>query len=190
MADVNDPRVIQLAGGSFIIPTEPDPDDVDVVAFAHSLSQMSRFTGHTICPYSVAQHAVLVSWWVRDFGGSVEEQFIALHHDDSEACLSDIARPVKKEPDFRPVYKRFEEQLEAAIATHYGYTFPFPPIIAQADRIIGLAETRDLMYPGFPYQTWEMLPEDVPYNDPVIGWQHTEAERVYLKTHYELEALR
>lgn len=59
---------------------------------AHSLSIINRFTGWTIYPYPVAQHAVFTSYLV-------EPAFAmhALHHDDHECVSGDISSPMKRE---------------------------------------------------------------------------------------------
>lgn len=101
--------------GGTIRPLDPDPADIHIEDIAHSLACQNRFTGHLKFPVSVAEHSLRVSWLVPE-GLKLE----ALLHDASEAYLADIARPLKKAPDFGETYMRYEAKLEAAIAVRFG----------------------------------------------------------------------
>jgi hypothetical protein len=68
----------------------PDPADVRTEDIAHALSQISRYTGHTDTPYSVATHSVHVSQIVRPGLAS-----LALLHDAAEAYLGDWSTILK-----------------------------------------------------------------------------------------------
>lgn len=62
---------------------------------SRSLSNMCRFNGH-VDFYSVAEHAVRVSYILEEWGLGLEIQFMGLHHDDTEAYFGDIPSPQKK----------------------------------------------------------------------------------------------
>lgn len=79
----------------------------DYEEIAHSLSMQCRYTGHARRFYSVAEHSLLVSAIMLEFGlGDPRE---GLLHDAVEAYLSDIAAPWKA---MLPDYKRIEHELD------------------------------------------------------------------------------
>jgi uncharacterized protein len=161
--------------GRSITPLDPDPADIDIEDIAHALSNSCRFTGHVREFYSVAQHSYLCSTIVPD-----EYKLTALLHDASEAYLSDIARPIKSQPEFGDVYKKYENQLEAAIAERFGLVFPYPEEIKQADYNLLKTEQRDLM-PD------RLRAEDADYlEDPISPWAPELAELKFLGRYYSL----
>lgn len=129
--------------GKLIEPLNPDPALIDIQDIAHALSQVCRFCGHTSSFLSVAQHSVLVSRIVPP-----EYALVGLLHDASEAYLSDIARPIKQQPEFGTVYKAAEEKLMLAISEAFGFAWPMPPAVKLADEILLRTEQRDLMPPS------------------------------------------
>jgi hypothetical protein len=83
-------RPIRAMSGRIMYPFDPRPDEIDIDDIAHALAALSRYTGHTLDPVSVAQHSVYVSRHVPR-----ECAFPALLHDAAEAYLNDIAAPNK-----------------------------------------------------------------------------------------------
>ena len=83
------------------------PDDFDVYDTAVALSRINRFCGHTAEPYSVAQHAVVVSYLVPDWAA-----LVALHHDSAEAFIGDMPKHVKLRC---PEFIALERKIEAVI---------------------------------------------------------------------------
>src|SRR6266516_3714044 len=112
---------IILASGKWFNVFDPKPEDIDLKDIAHALANQCRFTGHVREFYSVAQHSVLVS----QFCDASDAQW-GLLHDASEAYLSDIARPIKKHPDFGPFYLKVEDGLTAAIMKAFDLTKDIP----------------------------------------------------------------
>jgi len=161
--------------GRTIQPLNPDPADVDIEDIAHALSNNCRFTGHVKSFYSVAQHSVLCSRIVPD-----EYALTALLHDASEAYLSDIARPIKAQPDFGETYKKYESKLEAAIAERFGLVFPYPAEIKWADNVLLRSEQRDLMPPVFRHEGEDYL------EDTIDPWAPELAEIKFLGRFYSL----
>lgn len=80
--------------GRKFYPLDPRPEMICLEDIAHSLSNLNRWTGHTNAPISVAQHAVQVALAVEQL--APDYALVALHHDDAEAYLGDIARPWKR----------------------------------------------------------------------------------------------
>jgi len=146
--------MIITASGHWFNVLDPNPDEVRIEDIAHALANQCRFTGHTSQFYSVAQHSVLVSWHCDP-----EDALAGLLHDASEAYLSDIARPVKKHPDFGPFYLAAEEKLTAAVYKHFGLDITAPPAsVKLADDLMLRTEARDLMPDEFPVYEGDTLP--------------------------------
>lgn len=117
----------------------PNPNNINIIDIAHSLSMQCRFTGHTPEFYSVAQHSVLVSRVVRP-----EFALQALFHDASEAYLTDIPRPLKP---LMPQYETIEYNLTQLI-NHVFFIDPTTEstkAVEEADARVCLTEMRDLM---------------------------------------------
>lgn len=112
-------------------------EDVRIKDIAHALSLINRFTGHSVTPYSVAQHSVHVSKLIAP-----EYALWGLMHDASEAYLGDVARPLKA---MLPHYKELEEHVQRTIAQVYGLCWPIPEEVKAADNMALLAEKRDLL---------------------------------------------
>lgn len=97
----------------------PNPEDVLIEDIAHALSMMTRANGHFPKFFSVAQHSIQCA---RE---AVARHYVpavcmaCLLHDASEAYLSDITRPVKKN---MTMYLQIEEQLQSCIYNKFvGY---------------------------------------------------------------------
>lgn len=114
-------------------------EDVRLPDISHALSLITRFTGHAKCPYSVAQHSVMVSRLTPP-----ECALWGLLHDASEAYLGDVATPLK---NLLPGYRELEEHVQRTIARVFGLAWPMPPVVKHADLRALMAEKRDLI-PG------------------------------------------
>lgn len=100
-------RMWTLTGHMF--PLAAKPDQIRIRDIARGLSTKFRYNGHTIVPYTVAEHSVIVSLYVAP-----EFARQALLHDATEAYLGDMIRPIK----YRPVmkgYREAEARLERVI---------------------------------------------------------------------------
>jgi hypothetical protein len=171
-----------------INPLDPDPRSIHIDDIAHALACNNRFTGHTALPYNVAEHSwhvsVVASQFALRAGHTNLEQLAAVQlgllHDASEAYLSDIASPVKRQPEFK-VYREIEARLMAAIEKKFGLenaTKETRAIVAAADLAVLRAEARskDL----FPYgmrRDWKIAGEIADVKILGISWYT--AERVF-----------
>lgn len=156
-------------------PLNPDPTLITIEDIAHALGNSCRFTGHVRRFYSVAQHSVFCTDLVPD-----EMKLTALLHDASEAYLSDIARPIKMQPEFGDVYKKAEKRLEEAIATRFGLIYPYPAEVKWADNVMLRTEQRDLMPDNFRHEGEDYYP------DVIEPWGPDKAGVVFLARYYEL----
>lgn len=169
-----DGMIITYTGKWFDV-LSPKPDLVDIEDIAHALSNQGRFTGHTREFYSVAQHSVLVA----NYCPSVD----ALHgllHDASEAYLSDMARPVKKHPDFGPFYLAAEDKLQRAIYQHFDLDPEMPKSVHEWDNVLLRTEARDLMPATFPVYPGTVLTEEI------IPWTPNRAKKEFIVKFIEL----
>jgi hypothetical protein len=125
-------------------PLDPRPEDVRIEDIAHALSQVCRFTGHTLYFFSVAQHSLNCMEFAKHAHGS-RTQLHALLHDAAETYLCDLARPVKL---FMPEYKKLEQQLELVIFEGLGLVPPGPnlnSVVKWIDNVMLATEGKELM---------------------------------------------
>ncbi len=194
------PRVgdwIMTVSGRHFWPLDPQPAEVHLADIAHALANTCRFTGHCRQFYSVAQHAVLVANLVERL--APELALAALHHDDAEAYLADVAHPVKRFLWFdaeiegtveHHAFRNVERKLDLAIATALGLDHHqlFHPVITTADHHALRLEWDALMLP-LPAGSW--LNEIAPPNAPTLYPQTPdEARCYYLTTHDRLVQAR
>lgn len=107
---------IKTYTGVMFDPLNPDPALIEITDIAHSLSMLCRANGHFRSFYSVGQHCINCMNEAIARGYSRRVQLACLLHDASEAYLSDVTRPVKKE---LPKYLEIEEPLQASIWEKY-----------------------------------------------------------------------
>lgn len=93
-------------------PLEPQINQIHIQDIAHALSLLTRANGHFPEFYSVAQHSIQCCQEAiaREYSNRVI--LAALLHDASEAYLSDITRPVKRN---LTEYGRIEKRLQNTI---------------------------------------------------------------------------
>lgn len=118
-----------------------DPSTVDYRDIARSLSRTPRYFGHTTGFFSVAQHSIACSKLAEARGMGAETQFIALMHDAAEAYCGDLARPLKERLE---KYNEIIEQVEANIAEHFGFEYPYPEEIREIDLRVYWYERRGI----------------------------------------------
>lgn len=93
-------------------PLEPKPEQILIADIAHPLSLLTRANGHFGQFYSVGQHSIQCANEAAARGYTRRLILACLLHDASEAYLSDITRPVKKN---LPGYREAERVLQDAI---------------------------------------------------------------------------
>lgn len=172
---------IQTFDGKQFFPQAPDPDLIDPRVIATVLSRLPRFGGHTMTPYSVAQHSIGVWGLVKP-----ELRLPALLHDAHEAYtgFGDVASPMKRairvddaaklehmqpqfaaekhDPDIH-FLDYIEHEIDKAIAKRFG----FDPVlfyhddIRHADAQMCATEKKFLMLPE--PSPWVEMPEPLSY---------------------------
>lgn len=103
---------ITTVTGKHMNPLRPAAQDIDILDIAHALSLLCRGNGHIKSFYSVAQHSIACAEEANMRGHTSPVILGCLLHDASEAYLSDVTRPVKRE---LPQYLQAEEALQDAI---------------------------------------------------------------------------
>ena len=162
----------------------PRASYINLEEIAHALSNTCRFNGHCRYFYSVAQHAVDVAQYIRrSLNGDSAVQLWGLHHDDAEAYLGDMVRPLKYLPEMK-AFRQMEKRWMALIAEVFGLGWPEPPFVAFADQVLLATEARDLLgiYSYVLPPGVELLPELLNLLSP------EEAESQYLALHRKLVA--
>jgi uncharacterized protein len=173
-----DDEIMTYAGIVFR-PLAPEPHMIVVEDLAHALSQNCRYTGHTDGFYSVAQHSVYVSQLVERVAPKLT--LGALLHDASEAYLSDLARPIKMQPELGDAYRACEERLMYAVAERFDIDWPMPEIVKWADDVLLRAEQRDLMRGEYPREEADEF-----WPETIESWLPDEAEARFLERYEEL----
>jgi len=177
--------------GKQFYPLDPRPEAVCLEDIAQALSQLCRWTGHVAYHYSVAQHAVQVALAVEQL--APDYALAALHHDDAEAYLGDIARPWKRHllvqfPDGGTQdVESVEERVREVILQALGLVVPYEAwaVIQAADNRVLQAEAEALMpkhadFPSFGRK---------PLACTVDRWWPDTARDAFLMHHNRLSAL-
>lgn len=173
-------------------PLYPHAADVDVVDIAHALAYKCRYAGHVRRFYSVAEHAVRLKREADVRRRTWAERYAALHHDDGEGYLPDIARPVKKA---MPGFYDIERANELVICHALGVQYPFPDIVHELDS----RALTDEMMALLPYRDWDGElyghgPGTWRYGKPLglpgdeLGWEPEVAMAAFLAEHYAMLA--
>jgi hypothetical protein len=124
----------------------------------HSLRQFNnRFTGHASKGYSVGEHSIRVSDILESWEASAETMLWGLLHDASEAYVSDIARPLKQQPEFK-FYRDMEKAIMDVIAAKFGLDPDEPNAVKEADTMMLSIEAEYLM-PHRERAEWAWLPK-------------------------------
>lgn len=183
---------IQTFTGHVIYPLDPREEDIFLEDVAHALANKARFTGHTRKFYSSGEHAVRVSWALKELGASLMTQYVGLHHDDSDAFLPDVPTPLKVLPEFA-WFRELEYQHQDLCFKRFGCIVlgeeDYYPV-KKADVILLLTEKRDLM--PRRNSNWDKKYQDkygvtaIPPPYVINPWPPGEAKALYLERNKEL----
>jgi hypothetical protein len=183
------PDILTVSGHYFSF-ADPESSVFDIFDIAHALSMLCRFNGHVRSFYSVAEHAVLVSRLAPP-----EHALAALHHDDAEAFIGDVTRPLKQymrklagTPGPDP-YQYVEQRVEQVVFERFGLDYPMPDPVRLADRVALYIEQRAFMAPHD--DKWAILEgiAEAPwraYVNDLRGYSPFDARVEFLRRHQEL----
>ena len=136
-------------------PCLQDPNNIpDIPALAHALAQINRFTGHTVRPYSVAEHSLLCCEIARNQPivqalprkDQARVMLACLTHDLHEALVGDVSSPIKR--IVGKAWTDFEDRVERAVLDAHGLSplaEEFAELVKQVDLIALATEKRDLL---------------------------------------------
>jgi uncharacterized protein len=178
-----DDQWIALLSGAKFNYNRPEESDVTIEDFASALSNVCRFSGHLPRFYSVAQHLVNTSRIVP-----ANLAFTALMHDTAEAFTNDLPTPLKWA---FPIFKELEGKIESAMSKKFGFEFPYPAEVKEADSIMLMLEKYYVKEDFSVWPHYEKYTTDYvkPYIDLVDldSWQPRRAKREFLERYYELQ---
>lgn len=173
---------IKTYTGSYFNFLEPESSLICIEDIAHALSNTCRFGGHCSEFYSVAQHAVLVSYLVP-----VELAWQGLHHDDAEAYIGDIPTPLKRLlPDFRAIEKKIEHEISKI----FGLPEYLHPSVKIADLQALMLEREVLIKKddGILWECFEGISVPTPRN--IIPLKPKDAEKLFFDRVTELSKFK
>lgn len=107
--------------GNIINYDELDVNAIDLEDICNALTNINRFGGHSVRPYSVAEHTMLCLRIAKELGYSEREQFLTLIHDFTEAYVVDLPTPLK---NLLPEFQHYEKLVEFAIYERFGIQPP------------------------------------------------------------------
>jgi hypothetical protein len=119
-------KTIKTISGHYINVFDPDPETIDIIDIAHSLSQTPRWGGHLKHFYSVAQHSIKVCENLPD-----NLKLEGLLHDATEAYIGDIPKPIKRG---MPDYNLIEKNLDVAIRKKFNLDLTPSILLKEADK--------------------------------------------------------
>lgn len=174
---------IMTQSGRMFFFEKPHPASIDINDIAHALSQICRFTGHTRCHYSVAEHSIRVSWLAeKKYGREFARE--GLLHDAAEAYVSDLNGPLKRLVGNG--YKQWEEVAEKAVGEKFNFNTPKSFGVKDCDGVVYLTEKRDLFPPyNLPFTSY---PDKEPLEDPIIPMSAELARLLFLHRFEEVKS--
>jgi len=152
---------IQTYSGVKLHLQDPLSIEIEPLDIARGLAFQGRFSGQTVCFYSVAQHCCAAADYAQErYGGPMAR--IMLMHDAPEAYIGDMVRPAKV---LMPDYQRMESALWGAIAMRFALPLEMPPEVKTIDNIMLAREKKALCPNSDP---WPGLPETAEQNHFVV----------------------
>lgn len=176
---------IQTHTGTIFYPLDPRIEEISIEDVSHGLSHKARFTGHTRKLYVTAEHSVRVSLHLCSLGASLMEQYVGLHHDDTDAYLPDVPTPLKILPEFK-WFRDLEHHMQDLCFQKFGCVVDDYSVIKNSDIVLLLTEKRDLMPER--NSNWNhkytQMPIPLPYQ--IEPWEPAYAKYMYLQLHKAL----
>lgn len=152
--------------GAQVFFDKPEDSTITFLDIAHQLANLSRFTGASNSPYSIAQHSVLVAYHCP------ENAWEGLMHDASEAFLNDIPKPLKV---LLPDYQKIEDRFSVWLSERFKFQYPFPDEVHTADLRLLATEMRSMMAQS-DHESLKCLP----FNYKIRPVSHIKARKLFL----------
>jgi len=167
---------IQTYTGLKFFLSNPSPESIVIEDIAHSLSLLCRYNGHIEEFYSVAQHSVYVSIFCDP-----KYALQGLLHDASEAYLSDIPSPFKRDDEFSS-YRDVEKKIQTIIYEKFHCPIIEDASVKEADRRMLETEINNLHRVRHP--DWQTTSE--PYNLSFKNLLPKDAKKLFMNRFLEL----
>lgn len=178
---VIDDNWILTYSGKHFRPLDPCVNDICIEDIAHALSQICRYTGQILKFYSVGEHSYLLAERLLKDGYGPRKALEGLLHDGTEAYLSDIARPIKIQPQFQ-LYRQAEAKLEYILFKKFNLTVDEKPgIIKDYDSRILITEMNVL----FKHLNFKLAGDGLKVK--IHGWPPKKAEAKFLEMYNYLK---
>lgn len=147
---------MEVYSGTRFFPLDPRPEEVHLEDIAHSQARQNRYNGHIqLEHYSVAEHSVLMALWLLETYGDPFLAYQGLFHDGPEAYVSDMVRPLKRQPEMsgfvgieQGVYTAIVDAFPHLLASHGGQRRGFYELdkrVKEADNRILVDERAQVM---------------------------------------------
>lgn len=179
---------IETFSGRYIDLRNPSPASITLEDVAHGLANTCRFNGQCRKFYSVAEHAVAVSERLESQGYGPAVCLAGLHHDDTEAYLTDITTPLKSL--LQPTYDELTLNMENAIieALNLPWTFKMSLDAIKAADVWALRCEAYCLLPsrGAQWSAWGIDTEPLSYIWKPACLPPAEAEGLFLSRHWSL----
>lgn len=174
---------IQTFTGKQFYILDPQPDDIEILDIAHSLSMTCRYNGHCLRFYSVAEHSVLLASYTQHvLQRGTRDVMRALLHDACEAYVGDLPKPIKRS---MPGIEERENAVERVIMQKFGLEIAKPDWLDEIDHRIWFDEKTALMVPR---NDWSFEGETQPLGVVIQSWDPHTAEGIFLNAFRQLEA--
>lgn len=145
-----------------------DNFELSITDVAFSLSNINRFNGHALRPYSVAEHSLTVVTILEEhFGVTSPSVLLAgLMHDAHECLTGDLTQPMKQVIGNAWQYE--EDRIQRTVLRRFGVWTAYcsaHQLIKDADLLALSCEHAQLMQPG-------ALPWPVTTSHPPLPWMN------------------
>lgn len=172
-------------GGCFDF-DNPESSTVRITDIAVSLSRASRFNGHTLFNYSVAQHCVLMEKALRKERPECTplERLHLIIHDASEAYMGDMCRPLKYKEGMEE-FRRIEDIVQNTILDKLDIPYPTVEemkLVKEYDDRMLKTEAMALMC---RLRDWKKVFEMETLPVRVKPWKEKKAHRSFLRVYQE-----
>lgn len=187
------PWILTARGEQFFYDEGAGVSSIKVEDIAFALSNLCRFTGHTLRWYSVGEHSLrvceLVMQTMKDSGVDEKESrrcaLWGLLHDASEAYTGDVNAPLKRWLLQRTdVFQKLEADIMRRVGAALGLEGEEPEIVKQADLTLCVTEGRDVM-PPMQY-AWLSLPH-APLPQRITPMPSGLVHRLFVDLYYRLK---
>jgi uncharacterized protein len=173
-----DEHFFTTISGRKVWPLDPHPEDIHIADIAHALAMICRFNGHVREFYSVAQHSVIVSYYVP-----AADALYGLLHDAAEAYLGDMSSEIKHDPALAE-YREAEHHMQRVIYRRFGLEpYGEPPTVKRIDRLLLQDEIRDVALSPSIRQPYCQGPG---LKHPIVGWEPRIANEMFIERFFEL----